>query len=499
MRPAYGQSAGPFIPLGSRLDRLAVWAIEAGALPALDPLTRPFRFGDVRRASERVDTAGLAPAARRAAAWLRDEVASCGDSTALVAEVGIRAYRNGRRDSFRTSDSGGVSPAGGLRVVLARGPIVAVVNPAFENRLKDDPEYTGYTPRLIAGRMQEAYIAYTADRGDLFYGRIARNWGPALFDGLLLSPSAYATDELAGRLRIGRFELLALGKRLDDRDTTAVVPYNRWFLAHRLSVDAGRGVWLALSETGVYGGPGQPLNPLFHAPLNVALLSGFNDGPANLNSLVGADALIPIRHGARLGLSLYLDDISIDRKTLTDRRPTAYGVTAVLTAALPSEPVHLTLGYTRVSSLAYRNSFDPKLEYSVLGVGIARNFSDYDQVLVRIDMQPSPAWWAVLDLSYLRQGAADFRQPFPPDSVLAQRGQGFLVAPVSRTPGARFAVAGTLGSGVTLRGELGATRTPGGATEPIAAVGVRLRFDVLRGRLDGAWAALEEGATRPWP
>jgi hypothetical protein len=499
---AQATSSGPFVPIGSRLDRLALWAADAGALRGVDPLTRPFRLAALRRAAAAADSATLTATARRSLEWLHQALEAAGDSTSVVAELAVRGYTNGRRETFRFSDSGGVGPAVGFRVGLTRGPFVVVLNPAIDNRLKDDPEYTGYTKRFIAGRMQEAYVAAMGNVASVYYGRFARNWGPPLWDGLLVSPAPYATEALGGALRIGRFELHSFTARLNDVDTSGVVSLQRWFVAHRLSMDLGRGAWLALVETALYGGPGQGFDPVLSAPLNSTLLSDFNDnqGRIGVNAQWGADAVVPLWRGARVAASGFLDDIQVDRDTtLTSRRPTSYGLSVVVTAAMRTAPIHISAGYTRVSSLAYRNSFDPFLEYSQKRVGLGRNFSDYDQVMLRGAWRWSPAWSATLDVSYLRQGAGDFRLPFPSDSALAGGGMGFLMKPVRTAAGMRVTLEGELRPGLVVQGELGAVEMPRGDTRAIAAVGLRLRADLMRRRLGGSIPAVLEGADRGWP
>ena len=491
-------SVGPWIPLGSSLDRLVSWVSAEGGLASVDPLTRPFRMAAVRAAVAEQDTLRLSASGRRAFAWLASELDGAADSTAVVAEVGAESYQNGRRDSFRAGGSRGNAAMGGLWLSLTRGPLVVVANPAFDNRLRDDPEYTGDTSRFIVGRMQTGYVAMTGALGDLLFGRAARNWGPELFDGLQLSPSAYATDQLVGTLRVGRFELTTIAQRIDDYDTTLSVGVSRWFLAHRLGIRAGRGIWLAFTETGVYGGPGRGIEPAFLVPVDPAMLAQVNED-RKVNLLWGAEAHVPL--GSRLSVEAQgvIDDIQIDRKQLSDRRPWSGGFTLVARGALPGFPAHASLGYTQVRSLTYRNSFAPWEVYAVQGVGIARNYADYDQVLLRLETQVSRRAHMALDASYLRQGSGDFRSPFPSDSVLAGPGQGFLVAPVGHGAGVRFTISLEVWPGVWLNSESGYVQRPGGGHETITASAVRIRFDALRMRLGGAWPAVERGADRSWP
>ena len=95
VRPGAAQDiAGPFIPLGSRLDRLVIWAADGGALPSIDPSSRPFRLGQVRRSVVVADTAEASASARRALEWLREALGGGGDNTTLVAEIAAQAYTN---------------------------------------------------------------------------------------------------------------------------------------------------------------------------------------------------------------------------------------------------------------------------------------------------------------------------------------------------------------------------------------------------------------------
>lgn len=496
------ERAGPYIPLGSRLDQLVAWAIADGALTKVDPLARPYRLDAIRGAVATVDTLALTTAARRVLAWLREEFAAFDVPALVVAEGAYEGYRNARRDTFRPGGASGARPALGVWVSVASGPWSAVLNPALEGRLWDDPEYSGAKSKRIVGRMQVAYLALSGKRGDLAFGRMARDWGPGLFDGLAISPSVYARDALSGALRIGRFELSAIAEQLDpgpDTVTALGVPFNRYLFAHRLGVDLGRGAWLALWETGIYGGPGVGFQPVFHNPLNLGLLSEVNDG-LNVNILAGADASARLSHRVQVGVSGFIDDIQIDHKTLRDKRPTSYGLTAVGRYSVPARlPLHLALGYTRIASLTYRNEKDVRFVYAVDGVGLARNFSDYDQWLLRAEVRPNRWWYAAADFSWLRQGAGDFRLPFPSDSILATPGQGFLVAPAHTARAARVTVGAEPRAGLEVRGELGVTERLGGGAEAIAGASIHVRLDVLARALGGAAFGIEPGANRAWP
>lgn len=472
-----------WIPLGSHADRALLWALDAGALPRLDPLTRPWRLAAARAALETADTT------LDATRWARDAVAALDDTTALVAEAGLSAYRDGGSEPMRAAGASGIALGGGLRAQIGGRNWVAVANPAFDDRWRDDPTYTGYRGGPVTGRLIEGYLALTGAVGDVSFGRMARNWGPASVAGLQLSSIAAAGDQIAGALRYGRFELLAIAQRLDDRDTLAAVRYQRWFVGHRLVMRLGEASWLALSETGVYGGPGAGFDPAMHLPVGLALLNEINDG-RDFNALLGADAAIRLPGRARLELAGFIDDIQVDDSALTDERPASYGLSAGVVLPLGRLPLHLDVRYTRIASLAYRNSFEPHLLYGVKDIGIGRNAADFDESRVRLSWKPAARLDVLAEVTYLRQGSYDFRQPFPPDSVLAQPGQGFLVAPVRHASMGRVAGIAELANGLGLRGELGVVRTLTGSSRGIASAAVSFCLNALTRRGCNGFTAL---------
>ena len=497
---AQTEAPGPWVPLGSHLDQLTRWALDEGALRQVDPLNRPFRMAAIRRAVAAEDTTRLSAAGRRAMAWLAAELGSVTDSQMVGAELALQHHQNGRRDTFRPGGLRGNKFDGGIWASVARGPFVAVLNPAITDKLRDDPEYTGAKTKLVAGRMQTAYVALTGERGDLFFGRMPRDWGPGLFDGLLVSPTAYAFEALGGALRFGRLELTAFGARLEDWPASpwGSRPVARYLFAHRLAVRLGPGIWLAGVETGVYGGPGGGFSPILHNPLNLGLLSQYNDS-VSANVQLGADLHARVARGLSLAASGFVDDIQVDRTVLSDHRPSSFGLTILARYALPRHPAHIALGYTRIAYLTYRNGFSPEFEYSYHRVGLGHNFSDYDQWLARVEARPSVRWYLALDLTYLRQGSGDFRQPFPNDTVLAGMGANTLVPPVHRALGARITASAEPRPGLEVRGEIGAVRRATGGAEGIFGLSVHLGADLLGRRLGSPFPGIEPGGNRAWP
>jgi hypothetical protein len=109
--------------------------------------------------------------------------------------------------------------------------------------------------------------------------------------------------------------------------------------------------------------------------------------------------------------SVLLDDIQVDDDTPGDDEPVSYGLSAG--ADVPFGAAVLTAFYTRVTNLTYRTP-NPVETVMRRGVGLARNFSDYDQLTLRGTLLAGPALLVSPEVTLLRQGEGDFRLPYPP-------------------------------------------------------------------------------------
>ena len=90
------------------------------------------------------------------------------------------------------------------------------------------------------------------------------------------------------------------------------------------------------------------------------------------------------RHGTvTLFAQGMLDDIQVDKKTVTDRKPASYGLTVGAQGPVLHGAAAWTLFYTRVSNLTYRNEDDSQTPI-YFGLGTGRNFSDYDQTSLKL-------------------------------------------------------------------------------------------------------------------
>src|SRR5205814_146130 len=178
----------------------------------------------------------------------------------------------------------------------------------LDTRLKYDPDWFGKKDRAIAGRTAETYLDAQWTFGDVFFGRMDRNWGPPGIQGLLLSANPYGLDHFAISVGSAKLQFQAIATQLDDRDSMGLVVH-RFMVQHRLLFAPER--WgVALWEGTVLAGRDRSFEPWYLNALNVGILEQWNSG-GNVNSFVGLD----IEHRARVSAfgQLMLDDIQVDR------------------------------------------------------------------------------------------------------------------------------------------------------------------------------------------
>ncbi len=438
---ASAQDASPYVPLNHWGMPYVEHLIARGRLTDPTPLTRPFREADLLRALEAADSSRLTAAewgvVRRLATELTHR--ERGPMTRLELHAGIAASSHARRDALREAGVGHGTGSGGAALTLYFGPAVVVTHPYFDTRLKWDPDYFGKKDRVIAGRNAEAYVTAQWRYGEIFFGALDRNWGPPALEGLLLSPSPYSYDHFAVALGTAGVRLEGVLTQLDDLPDTSGALNHRYLVAHRLILRPPGRTTIALWEGTLIAGPNRQLEPWFANIFTLGLLAQYDQG-STPNNLVGLD--VTTRRGpTQLFGSVLIDDIQVDRSGPGDNEPPSYGLT--LGARGGAGPAAWTAFYTRVANLTYRTP-NPAETVMRRGVGLARNFSDYDQLTLRASLLPAPGTLLTPEITLLRQGQGDFRLPYPPVATYDST-PVFLSGVVERT--VRLAVSYQLSAG----------------------------------------------------
>ena len=417
------QEASPYVPLQHWTMPYVEHLIARGVIPDPTPLTRPLKRGDLIRVLRGVDTLAVGDKVARTVRRLIAALDSPGHGPRyrVAGEVGVAAATYARRDPLAAIDDTGprqagpelVTVSGGLDGQLQLGHVVAVTHPYVDTRLKHDPDWYGFKKRSVAGRTAESYLSAQWAVGEVFFGRLDRNWGPSGIQGLLLSDNPYGLDHLALALGTARFQLQAVATQLDDDTDATGAAVHRYMVQHRVWLRPHARWTFAVWEGTVVSGRDRDFEPWYLNILNVGYIEQFNTH-TSANNLLGLDFE---RHGAATVFGqLLLDDIQIDRTTPQDQKPSSYGLTIGAKGGLGFSSLSWTLLYTRVTNLTYRNEDSLQVPlYHFLGTG--RNFADYDQATLKVTLLPHAGLLVTPELTLLRQGEGDPRQPHPPVSA----------------------------------------------------------------------------------
>ena len=442
------QDASPYVPVSHWAMPYVEHLIVRGRLTEPTPLTRPFREADLLRALEAADSARLSAAEWGVVKKLATELTrrERGPTARLDLDAGLGASSHARRDALRAAGGGPGhgTVSGGAALTLYFGPAVVVTHPYIDTRLKWDPDYFGKKDRVIAGRNAEAYVSAQWRYGEVFFGALDRNWGPPALEGLLLSPSPYSYDHFGVAIGTPGVRLESVLTQLDDLPDSSGALARRYLIAHRLVLRPPGKTTIALWEGSLIAGPGRQLEPWFANIFTLGVLAQY-DQQAQVNSLIGFDITTRIKQTRVFG-SLLIDDIQVDKSAATDQEPPQYGFTLGAQGGVGA--FAWTAFYTRIANLTYRTN-NPADAVMRRGVGLARNFSDYDQLTLRASLltaHRAMSFRALLtpEVTVLRQGEGDFRLPYPPVTAYDST-PAFLSGVVERT--VRLAVSGQLSAG----------------------------------------------------
>jgi hypothetical protein len=450
------------------LDDIAYTYIDAlqarGLLRDLPLIERPYSVGTVRSAliaarAQRTDAGTLRwlTAIERAADKYAPGVTDA-DSGVLVAGLGGNtvAQTSGARDLLQPNRRGAVLPGFAVRALLQSGPFTAAMRVLADRRMKADPDFFGRKDRIFSTRTEEAYLGVSSKFATLEAGRVSRSWGLPGQLGLTVSNAAYSYDHAYLRLGTDKLHVSSIVAKLDDEflnfATDTFAP--RFFSAHRLGVRI-RNIEAGVSESIVYGGKGRSFSPSLSNPFAPVFLTQYSDAE-QINVAFGADAVWRAPRGMLFGVQLYVDDFQIDRCELCGEPP-GIGLTATAEGVPFVGGVRGFTSYTRVNALTYRTP-DRVERYTYRLVGLGARNSDFDEVRAGVDVGPAlPAPLRVY-VAYRRQGAGDYRLPYP---SIAQRGTWPTIFEGVVINTLRVAASGALriGSMVELTGDAGVNRS----------------------------------------
>ncbi len=405
------------------LDDIAYTYIDAlqarGLMRDLGVIERPFSVGAVRKATASARGAQQGASSARwldaidAAAAKYAPGVSDADSGVFAASLGGYGVgqSSGTRDLMQSDRVNTLAPGVTVRALLQSGPFTGALRVLADRRMRVDPEFLGRRDRALSARTEDGYIGIESRFATLQVGRTSRSWALPGQLGLMVSNGAYSYDHLFLRLGTDKLHLSSVVARLDDErlNFTTDTMAQRYFSAHRLGIKVGR-LEAGVSESVIYGGVGRGFQPSLANPVAPVFLTQYSDGDP-INVAFGADALWRTTNGVMLGSQLFLDDFQIDRCDLCGEPP---GLGLALTAeGLPiAGGTRAFASYTRVNSLTYRAP-DRFERYTSRSVGLGQRNSDFDEIRAGIDVGPVLPAPVRVYIAYRRQGAGDYREPYP--------------------------------------------------------------------------------------
>jgi hypothetical protein len=416
--------ASAYVPLDDISYRYVDALMARGQLWELSALERPFTQRALRAAIDSARTRDPSPVVANYLDALdatvrkyavRPRSTDTTTSQDFHARGTVNAYgvaqTSGRRELMLADGSGRLEGGGSIRLVMAGGPVVGFVRTLIDTRLNADPDFAGRKDRRVGGRTEDGYVAGQWKYGELSFGRVGRNWGPASESGLMLGNYAYTYDHLYGVIGTDRIHFSSVIARLDDILQPPSPSVERYFSIHRLSLRVGH--WeLAGTESYVYGGVGRGFEPTLANPFNIYGLSWRNEQKEG-NLGLGAEAAF---RSPRLGTfsgQVFVDDVQIDRSCNPQcKQPSSYGLTLTADGLPLTGDQRWFASYTRVSNLAYNNK-NPDEHYEIFGVNLGRGFSDYDEVRAGLDLALLHATPLKLYVAHRRQGEGNVNLPFP--------------------------------------------------------------------------------------
>lgn len=411
---ASAQNASAYVPVEHWVNSIVEHLIGSGVVNDPSPLTRPFRIHQLINALRSADLSEASNAERVSIERILQEFVrpSIEAYTDIELYAGASAGTYARRNPLREEGNGVVSPHAGISFGAQFGPLIAASHGFVEERLRDDPDYTGLKNVIIPGRITDSYLSLQGKYGEVFFGSISRNWGPYGLPGFLVSPEPYSYEHFYVRVGNRRARTETVLTELDNFRNQAGHRVRRHWATHRavfMPVD-----WLIVTfgQGTLTSGVGRGFELAFVNPLKVTSLTRQDESdPDSTNVMYAGDLYVKLPGSITFQGNFLLDDLSslFGRSLAPDR----IGVSGVIRAPIGRAAAGNAY-FTLVSSLTYRSpsGFDESVMRR--GIGLGRNFADYVETGLSFSIMPRPLTTIRPELAVLWQGEGDFRRQFPP-------------------------------------------------------------------------------------
>ncbi len=429
---------------------------EVAPFRDLDVWSRPFTRGELAAEVIRLIRSGAAERSGAVAGYLdelADELApeiadlERGTNENGVARGDEERLREGRYTLRGESDLSLQSEreASFRGIALLDGAVSVSRHVAWRQRLEidsrggDDPDFDGRPWKNgVAAQFRAASASIDFGAFRFTAGRRPVSWGVGLEGGMLLGRPKPSFDQLSARVRLGRFGAEAFTAPLDGLETTGadgeVVTARRFLAAHRITFRAGGLLYVALSESVVYGGENRSFDWAYANPLLLEYAVQWNR-KQNDNTLWSAEAYVRAGEHADLFGEFLVDDFQYDLKTEPNQIGFLAGARLHRFGALPG--LFVDGEYARIHNWVYGH--DVPWNRYVYGGDRERPLGhplgpDGDRTLVRVLYRHGRTWEWGGRFFYGRRGegriddpresAVPFGNTFLTGSVTLRRGGG---------------------------------------------------------------------------
>ena len=439
--PRAHAQASPYIPLDDSRLPLLEHLILRGEIEDPSPMVRPIRRSDAARVLAEADTSADSASTVLIRRLRRAFEDGAGNRWAIQGRIGGQAYTHARRELLHPAGPDGIQPYVELAGHATFGKVALVTRPTVEPRLVKDPDWLGRRELKLAGRVADAYVSGQFKYGALFYGQMDRNWGPVGLPGIPLSNYGYERQGIAFEIGTSAIRLSALAADLQDEIDSLGRTVHRYYFVHRLHARLSRRLSIAPWEGIIVAGADRNFETRYRNPLSLGYLANTIGLGDRSNVMLGLDARWRVSSQTVLEAQLALDDFWYDDR---QRNRDRWAITLGAGGPLGKRAGWRAL-YTQVSSLALR-AFTPSDNFTDGGVGIGRNFSDQDQLTIRVSLPVRDEWLLAPELTLLRQGEGEINDPYPaPDANGVLPTPALFIGTVERTFRAALGVSGRSG------------------------------------------------------
>lgn len=375
---------------------------ERGLFKDLPWSIRPLNRYAVAQALNLVDENTLRGSERRWIKWLREEFrveAEQLQEAPALTRVGTSVYG----DAASVDNNRDVDGRTDIFVEHVLPHFTFSARGRIDGSLPDDTTYGGRRSRFFGARMEDAAGFFHTKNFYAVIGRFSENWGPFEDRSLILSPNPYSYDKIGVGFKSKRFSFRSFVTQLDD-----MAGARRFAAAHRLDIALPRGIQIGLSETVVYGNPGQHVDFAYLNPFTIFADAQLND-KKEANENIAVDAVWPTRR-MTTRFQFLIDDFILDGPgdppPNTKTSPHRLGwVGSVAFHDLLIHQSRVEVFYARLGTHTYNvKQKRPWQSYTYRNRGLGWPYNDGDQLSFSLMYFGLPSWQLATTLSYSRRG-----------------------------------------------------------------------------------------------